>query len=124
MQKQLIISRGAETQYLPVNKVLYFEADGNYSHAHTLDGQDILLTYQLGAVANMIQEQLGKQGFRLMRVGRSKIVNIEYVSRIDTADNLLVLSNYNGVTVELTVSETALKEFSVLLNNLIKEGII
>lgn len=124
MHKQMYITRGALTVYLPVNKVLYFEADGNYTTVYTVDGQSQVFTYQLGEVAKMIQQQLGKEGFRLARVGRGLIVNLEYVRVIDMSDNLLVLSDYRQNNYELAASREALKDLALLKNKLITEGII
>ena len=69
-------------------------------------------------------EQLGKEGFRLARVGRGLIVNIEYVRLIDVTDNKLVLSDYQGHNHEFIASREALKDLSLLKNRLITEGII
>ena len=124
MKKQLFISRGALTVYLPVDRLMYFEADGNYTTIYTIDGESYVFTYQLGEIVKMIQEQLGKEGFRLARVGRGLIVNIEYVRLIDVTDNKLVLSDYQGHNHELIASREALKDLSLLKNRLITEGII
>ena len=124
MSKQMFISRGTETVYIPVERVLFFEADGNYTSIVTLDGRKRVFTYQLGEIVKMIQRQLGKEGYRLARVGRGLIVNIEYVHLIDVADKLLALSDCNGRYYELSASQDALKELVILKNKLITEGIL
>lgn len=124
MSKQIFISRGTETVYIPVERVFYFEADGNYTTVVTLDGRKRIFTYQLGEIVKMIQRQLGKEGFRLARVGRGLIVNVEYVHVVDEAERLLALSDCKGQYYELTASQEALKELVILKNKLITEGII
>ena len=124
MSKQLYISRGTETVYIPIDQVLYFEADGNYTSVVTRDGRERVFTYQLGEIAKMIQRLLGKEGFRLVRVGRSLIVNLEYVHVIDIAEQALVISDCSGRYYELSASQEALKELAGMKNDLINKGII
>lgn len=124
MSKQLYISRGTETVYIPIDQVLYFEADGNYTSVVTRDGRERVFTYQLGEIAKIIQRLLGKDGFRLVRVGRSLIVNLEYVHVIDIAEQALVISDCAGRYYELSASQEALKELAIMKNDLINKGII
>ena len=124
MSKQLYISRGTETVYLPLDQILYFEADGNYTSVKTNDGRERVFTYQLGEIAKMIQRILGKDGFRLVRVGRSLIVNLEYVHVIDIAEQVLAISDCAGQYHELSASQEALKELAAMKNDLINKGIL
>ena len=60
MARQLVISGGTCTIYLLMDEVVYFEADHNYSYVIFRDKRRMQLSFQLGQIEKMIENQLGK----------------------------------------------------------------
>ena len=125
MAKVFSISMGvSDTLYFPLDEVLYFEADGNYTILYVRHGDPILITSQLGVLAQDIAMQLGPDGYRLVRTGRGVIINVEYVREIDVAKQVLILDDYAGCRHILGPSQAALQALRETMLRLIKNNLI
>lgn len=93
---------------VPVERLVYFSSDGNYSTAVTQDNRRQTVSYQLGQIEDIIDEQLGDAGSRFIRVGRGLIVNVDFVHFIDISKQRLVLSDCLNCYHELTASREVL----------------
>ena len=89
----LVISKGTELLRVPAEHLVYIKADGNYCHVHTRIGKEQMVSFQLGQIEDMIEEQLGKDGINFVRLGRGLIVNTDFVYFIDITKQRLVLSD-------------------------------
>jgi two-component system, LytTR family, response regulator len=89
--------------FIDPDEIMYCEADGNYTNVFTADKQHVC-TLQL----NMIQDMLPKTGF--MRVGRSLIISIKYISNVDRKSKVLTFEKAS-IFRKVTVSRRQLKEF-------------
>lgn len=87
---------------------MYVSSDGNYSNVVTLDGVKRLVSLQLGQIEDLIGDQLGDSGGNFLRLGRSLIINIDYIYFIDIAKQQLILSDCAGSKHELTASREVL----------------
>lgn len=67
--------------------IFYCEADGNYTHIHTTDGEKQLVTQQLGKLL----EQLDDTQF--LRINRSVIVNRKFISSYKRCDRQLNIAH-------------------------------
>lgn len=106
--KHLIISRGTEFVRIPMENLIYVEADGNYSQVITRDDRKLLVMLQLGQIEDLIADQIDEFEGKLLRIGRYYIINLNYVHIIDTAKQLLVLSDCAGCYYKLTPSKESL----------------
>ena len=116
----IIISKGTEFLRVPQDKLVYISSEGNYSNVVTVDNRQRLVTYQLGQLEGMIGEQLGEKGSHFLRIGRSLIINIDYIYLIDISKQQLVLSDCAGCYHELSASREVLiklKAYMESLNN-------
>jgi len=89
----LVISKGTELLRVPTENLVYIKADGNYCHVHTRFGKEQMVSFQLGQIEDMIEDQLGKDGINFIRLGRGLIVNTDFVYFIDITRQCLVLSD-------------------------------
>ena len=117
--KHIVISKGTELLRVPADRLMYITSDGNYSHVVTLDGQEQLVSLQLGQIEDLIGNQLGDGGGNFLRLGRSLIINIDYVYFIDTAQQRLILSDCAGSRHELTASREVLIKLKAYVEALI-----
>lgn len=115
----LIIKNKSEVLYLQLNDILYIQADGNYSNIILVDGGVIsTLTYQRAEIARMMEEQLSDRCKQFVMLGRSYMVNTEYVLRIQPNKKLLTFCvNKFGTTKKISIQATAkaLQELSIYM---------
>lgn len=104
----LVISRGTELLRVPAERLIYIAADGNYSYVVTQDGRKAMVSFQLGQIEDMIDEQLGEAGSRFSRMGRGFIINMDYVYSIDISKQTVVLSDCLHFRHELSASREVL----------------
>ena len=104
----LVISRGTELLRVPAERLIYIAADGNYSYVVTQDGRKAMVSFQLGQIEDMIDEQLGGAGSRFSRMGRGLIINMDYVYSIDISKQTVVLSDCLHFRHELSASREVL----------------
>ena len=108
MGTHLVISRGTELLRVLADRLIYIEADGNYSHVVTQDGRRAMVSFQLGQIEDLIDQQLGDAGSRFSRVGRGLIINMDYIYSIDISKQSVVLSDCLRFRHELTASREVL----------------
>ena len=104
-----MIKNKSEVLYLQLDNILYIQADGNYSNIYLADGGVInTLTYQRAEIGRIMDEQLPKrkrEHFALL--GRSYMVNTDYVLRIQPSKQLLTFRvNRFGTTKKITIRAT------------------
>lgn len=117
--KHIIISKGTELLRIPADRLMYISSDGNYSNVVTLDGQRRLVSLQLGQIEDLIGDQLGEHSGNFLRLGRSLIINIDYIYLIDIAKQQLVLSDCAGSKHNLTASREVLIKLKVYMEAII-----
>ena len=106
----LIIKNKSEILYLRQDNILYIQADGNYCDIYLADGGVInTLTYQRAEIARMMDEQMPKDiRERFVLLGKSYLVNTNYVLRIQPSKQRLTLSVNNiGTTKKVAIKATA-----------------
>lgn len=109
MDKRLLFSTSTETLRLPSDRIVYISADGNYSAITTMDGENYYVTLQLGQVERRISQTLDVNDNRFIRIGKSLIVNSDFIALINPMRQKLVLSDCHKFRRELTASREALK---------------
>lgn len=105
----LTISNKSEVLYLRLDQILYIQADGNYCDIHLVDGSVLnTLTYQRAEIARMIQEQVSEEcSKQFVMLGKSYLVNINYVLRIQPGRQQLTFSvNQFGTAYKIHLKAT------------------
>lgn len=100
---------------LDVQKIVYFEGDGNYTYIVSANQQKVCITMNLAHTEESLATQLGKRAKMFMRVGKRFIVNMNYVYQVDIQKQSLVLSDYERFLCQLPVSKEALKTVRELI---------
>ncbi len=91
MKKRVRISAAPNLFQFYLDEILAFVADGNYSKAILSDGEEFLIARQLGQIEKMIESQVPKDESCLERVGRSLLINVDYIIKIDTSNRPQVI---------------------------------
>lgn len=110
VQPLLTIKNKSEVINLPLNNVLYIQADGNYCNIYFADGSVLnTLTYQRAEIARMMDEQLQEEDRRdFVILGKSYLINKNYVLRIQPSRLLLTFQvNRFGTTKKISIKATA-----------------
>lgn len=121
MNRHIIISRGTELLRIPADKLMFVTSDGNYSNITTEDGKTRLVTLQLGQIEDILQEQLTNAEGNFLRLGRSLIINTNYIYFIDVAKQQLILSNCHNSYHELSASKEVLGKLKVYIESTIRK---
>lgn len=108
MKRCIIISKGTELLRIPTEYLMFVSSDGNYSNITTEDGRTKLVTLQLGQIEDILQEQLSDADSNFLRLGRSLIINTNYIYFIDISKQELILSNCKGSYHILSASREVL----------------
>lgn len=104
-----------EVVRVPPESVVYITADGNYSGLTMADGENFILTLQLGQIEKRIGEMLDKDDRRFIRIGKSLIVNREYIAFINPLRQRMILSDCRTFRREISASKDALKALKELI---------
>ena len=119
MRKDLLFFTSTELLRVPADAVVYITADGNYSAITMADGGDYVLTLQLGQIEKRISEMVDNGDNRFIRIGKSLIVNREFITFINPARQKLTLSDGRTFRHDVSASREALKALKELIE---KEG--
>ena len=111
-------STTSELLRIPVEAIVYVEADGNYSTIVTADGVEHVLTLQIGQIERRIADVVEAGDHRFIRIGKSLIVNSDFISFIHATRQKLVLSDCRTFSQELSASREALKTLKEVLEKM------
>lgn len=115
MNKHLIFTTTAEIIRVPAESVVFITADGNYSAITLADGENFVLTLQLGQIERRIAEMLDKDDHRFIRIGKSLIINRDFIAFIHPVRQKMILSDCRNFRHEVSASKDALKALKELL---------
>lgn len=115
MKKHLIFTTTTEIFRVPAESVVFITADGNYSAITLADGENFVLTLQLGQIERRIAEMLDKDDHRFIRIGKSLIVNRDFIAYIHPVRQKMILSDCRNFRHEVSASKDALKALKELL---------
>lgn len=115
MSKRLVFYTSSEIIIVPADMVVYVSADGNYSAITTVDGSNFVLTLQLGQIEKRLAETLPGNDNRFIRIGKSLIVNRDFIAFINPARQKMVLSDCRSFRHEVSASKEALRALKELL---------
>lgn len=98
-----------------VQKIVYFEGDGNYTYIVIANKQKVCLTMNLAHTEEALASQLGELAKRFMRIGKRFIVNMNYIYQVDIPKQTLMLSDCEHFLFQLPVSKEALRAVKELV---------
>lgn len=114
-ETNFIFSNSIETIKCSPDKIVYIKADGNYSTMYFTSGEKYEFTMQLGRLKELLMEELEEEAEQFVRVGKSLIINFNYIFKIDTAKGKLELCDKHLKHHKLEASQEALKALKKLI---------
>lgn len=110
-----------ELQRIETSKIVYFEADGNYTTIVMVNKLKASVCINLGNMEQVLAEQLGYESQQFIRIGKRFIINMHYVYSINTLKQQLILSDYDHFAFQVSISKDALRKMKDLMLNIQRE---
>jgi DNA-binding LytR/AlgR family response regulator len=120
MERYLIIKTRDEFLRLRINDILYLEADRNYTKLLLTEGIQFTFAINLGKIEEMLENQVLDSKQIFMRVGKSYIINKNYILQINLPKQKLLMLTPGGKPRELVVPKEPL---NMLKDTLEQEGL-
>lgn len=110
----LIINSRDELLRIDMTKVIYVEADGNYSNIILANKLKATIGLNLGQVEKLFADNFGIKARTYARIGKRFILNLSYLYKINILRQQLVLSDGASFAYQLDISKEALKKLKDL----------
>lgn len=109
MDRYLIIKTRDELLRIRISNILYLEADRNYTKLLLTEGIQFTFAINIGKIEGMLDTQASDSRSQLVRVGKSYIINKNYILQINLPKQKLLLLVPGSKPRELIVPREPLK---------------
>ncbi|GHV24001.1 hypothetical protein FACS1894174_10220 [Bacteroidia bacterium] len=117
MDKYLVFKTRDELVRIKMDRILYFEAERNYTKMVLTNGIQFVFAVNLGKIEEILEKQIQSYSTVLARVGKSFIINKNHVLQISLPKTKLLFSTADGKARELIVPKEPLKQLKETLEN-------
>lgn len=114
MKKYLYFNSRDEFYKVDISKIVYFEADGNYTNFALCNKLKGVVLMNLSQMRTMLSESLKEEASIFARIGKRFIINLNYVYHIEVLRQKLTLSDGEVFIYQLPISKEALKKLKDL----------
>lgn len=94
---------------IDISKIVYFEAEGNYTNIVLANKIKATICLGIGKMLEILKLNLSTDSSVFIRIGKSHIINADYVYSIAIVKQRLTLSDGSSFSYTLAVSKEALK---------------
>lgn len=115
--KYIYLSSRDELLRINIAKVVYMEADGNYTKIFLPNNLSGTVCISLSKMEKLIADKVTADKAKFARIGKRYIVNLAYIFRINVLRQELVLSDQSSFNVTLAISHDALKNLKDAILN-------
>lgn len=112
---ELYFNTRDELNRIDVSKIVYFEADGNYTDIVMVNKLRASIYMNLGEMEKSLAQQLQPAENTFMRIGKRFIVNMRYIYQINVLKQQLILSDYDHFAFQISISKDALRKVKYLM---------
>lgn len=119
MNKYLYLNSRDELYRLDISKIVYFEAEGNYTNFVLSNKLKGAVCMNLAQMQEVLGNSLKESASVFARVGKRHIVNLSYVYQIGVLRQKLTLSDGEVFAYQLNISKEALKKLKEIYVNTI-----
>lgn len=99
---------------IDVSKIVYFEADGNYTNIVLINKLKGVVCMNLAHMQDVLTKNLGENARMFARIGKKYIINHKFIYKITPLSQSLVLSDGENFAFQLQISKDALKKLKEL----------
>lgn len=105
-----------EFHKIDISKIVYFEAEGNYTNIITANKLKCVVSMNLSGMQKLLSDSLKEKAAIFIRIGKKHIINHNYIYRISINKQQLVLSDCEKFAFALSSSKEALKKLKELFS--------
>ena len=118
MSTFFVISNSNELVRVTPDRIVYITSDGNYSSLVLTGNIERVFSINLGAIQKLLETQLKEESQQFIRIGKSLIINCNYIYLINMGKQQLILSDRQfQQSYELTASRDALKQLKAVIES-------
>ncbi|MDR1919319.1 MAG: LytTR family transcriptional regulator [Tannerellaceae bacterium] len=111
----LLFNTRDEQTKIDLSKVVYFEAEGNYTRIVFVNSYKATISVSLSKIEKLLDTQLTGNAGQFIRIGRQYIVNRAFIFQINLLKQKLLLSDMENMPVfSLSIAKEALKKLKEL----------
>ena len=115
MQKKYLYLNSRDELYrIDISKIVYFEAEGNYTNFVLSNKLKGAVCMNLAQMQQILSDSLKESASIFARVGKRYIVNLTYVYHIGVLRQKLTMSDGEVFVYQLNISKEALKKLKEL----------
>ena len=112
---ELYFNTRDELNRIDVEKIVYFDADGNYTDIVMVNKLRAAICMNLGEMERTLAQQLTSQDNTFMRIGKRFIINMRYIYQINVLKQQMILSDYDHFAFQISISKDALRKVKDLM---------
>jgi len=109
MDRYLVFKTRDELVRIKIERILYFEAERNYTRLVLTNGIQFVFAVNLGKIEEILEHQIQDYSSTLVRVGKSYIINKNHVLQISLPKTKVLFSAADGKAKELNLPKEPLK---------------
>ena len=121
MDRYLVFKTRDELVRIKIERILYFEAERNYTRLVLTTGIQFVFAVNLGKIEEILENQIQDYASTLLRVGKSYIINKNHVMQISLPKTKLLFAAADGKAKELTLPKDPLKTLKETLEKELPE---
>ena len=123
MLRYLVLANSNDLVRVSPERIAYISSDGNYSTMVLVNKEEHLFSFNLGTFEKVIEQQLDNDAGTFIRLGKSLIINAQYIYYVNVSKQQIVLSDISFPhKFALSASKEALKALKTVLEGSIKNG--
>lgn len=104
-----------------LDDVVYVASDGNYIKVKFKSGRTLTM---LAGLQNFIQTTEEISDVHFVRIGRSHVINLAYVSQVNSLRRTITLANDDSdMMIELVVSKEAIRQLKQIISDMPQKAI-
>lgn len=113
-EEYLYLNSRDELLRLDINKIVFFEGEGNYTNIVSANKLKGVVCMNLSRIQEVLDEKLREHAIIFARVGKRYIVNMNYIYSINVMKQKLMLSDGYMFAFQLDIAKDALKKLKEL----------
>ena len=115
MNDYLYFNTRDEFDRIDISRIVFFEADGNYTNIMLTGNLKVVIGINLSRMEQYLSDSLREKASCFARVGKSCIINLNNVLKINILKQNVVLTDYGSTTCHVGISKDALKKLKDIM---------
>lgn len=104
-----------EFDRIDISRIICFEADGNYTNIILTNKLKVVIGISMSRMEQYISDSLKEKASCFVRIGKSCILNLNYILKINVLKQHAILTDYEGTAYQVNISKEALKRLKDIM---------